>query len=124
MIGAEPDVYKGLPRRIHVGPHTFRVVIAPADGSPHLVENDGCTVFDEYRVFLRDNLPLQGAVTTVLHEVTHCVNWVYGVTDESTEEQFTTQHAVGQLEVLMRNPRLLSWVAKQVRRMKHEAAQD
>lgn len=118
------ETYKGLPRRIHVGPTTFRVVICRADDSAYLEDADGCCVFDEFRIYLRDTLPLQRAVNTVIHEVTHAINWVYGVTDDSTEEQFTTQHTNGLLEVWIRNPRLLNWKVKQLRRMKKEASRD
>jgi hypothetical protein len=124
---AATDVYRGLPRRIHVGATTFRVVITTpeaAEGGQYLADADGCCVFDEFRLYLRDDLPLQRAVNVVKHEVTHAINWVYGVDDESTEEQFTTQHTNGELEVWVRNPRLLNWLVKQVRRMKKEASRD
>lgn len=118
------DVYKGLPRRIHVGAYTFRVVIAAAAGHEHLEDADGMTVFDELRIYLRAGPNLQLALNTVMHEVTHAINWVYGVTDDSTEEQFTAQHTNGQLEVWMRNPRLLNWKVKQLRRIKKESSRD
>lgn len=119
------DVFKGLPRRVHVGHATFRIVVcAPAD-SVHLAdENDGCTVLQEYKIFLNNEMHLQAAVEVVQHEVTHAINWVYGVDDDSTEEQFTTQHSKGQLEVWMRNPRLLNWIVKQLRLMKKQASRD
>lgn len=118
------EVYKGLPRRIHVGPHTFGVVICQPSECEHLKDADGCAAFNEMRIYLRDNLPLQLAVNVVVHEVTHCINWVYGVNDESTEEQFTNQHATGEIDVFLHNPRYMEWVMRQVRRMKRNAEGD
>lgn len=123
MSDAQTDPYKGLPRRIHVGHACFRVVIAD-ESNEFLEDADGCAVFHEFRIYLRENLPLQLAVNVVQHEVTHCINWVYGVTDDSTEEQFTNQHTNGLQEVWLRNPRLLNWQVKQLRRMKKEASRD
>ncbi|MBT2321271.1 hypothetical protein J7E62_02720 [Variovorax paradoxus] len=118
------DHYKGLPRRIHVGPTTFRVVVGTAELHPCLTDCCGITVFEEYRIYLHDGMLLQAAVNTVIHEVSHAINWVYGVTDDSTEEQFVTQNSNGLVEVWMRNPRLLNWIVKQLRAMKKEAARD
>lgn len=118
------DVYKGLPRRVHVGGYTFRVAISTSDACEHLVDADGMCVFSELRIYLRADLDLQLAVNTVQHEVTHAINFVYGVTDDSTEEQFTTQHANGQTEVWLRNPRLMNWQVKQIRRLKKESSRD
>lgn len=119
-----PDVFKGLPRRIHVGAATFRVVVTHEGDCEYLEGNHGCAVFNDFRIYLSKDVNLQTALNTVQHEVTHCINWVYGVTDDSTEEQFTTQHSNGQIEVWMRNPRLLNWITRSLRAIKKEAARD
>ena len=118
------DVWKGLPRRIKVGQFTFRVTIALQGNCELLDGNDGRAVWEDYRLYFREDMPIQAAVNTVYHEVTHAINWIYGVTDESTEEQFTTQHTNGQIGVFLDNPRLLNWLIKGLRRIKKEGSSD
>jgi len=123
MRDVSPKVYHGLPRRIHIGPYTFRVVFATARHE-QLRDSDGCCVFSELRIYLRTNLNLQLAVNTVVHEVTHAINFAYGIEDGATEEFFTTNHSTGQVDVWVRNPRLMNWYVKQIRRIRQEAEHD
>lgn len=119
------DAFKGLPRRVHIGPFTFRVVVeSKHQGHEFLDENDGCCDTNGQRIFVRGDLTLALAINVVQHEISHAINWVYGVTDDSTEEQFTNQHSNGQIEVWLRNPRLWNWFAKQLRVLRKEASHD
>jgi hypothetical protein len=118
------DVFKGLPRRIHVGPNTFRVVITDAKGNADLEDNYGMTYLEKFQINLHQDMPAQRAAEIVQHEITHCINSVYGVDDDSDEETFTTQHSKGLTELWLRNPRLLNWMVKTVRNARKEAARD
>lgn len=118
------DVFKGLPRRVQVGPRTFRVVLTNADKTPDLDGNWGLTDDEQFRIYLHEDMPAHMAAEIVQHEVSHCVNAVYGVDDDSTEEQFVTQHSRGLTEVWLRNPRLHNWIIKTIRRARKEASRD
>lgn len=119
----EPDdLFKGLPRRLQIGAYTFRVSVVDQDHEK-LAGNEGMTHFDEFRIYLHPKLG-QRALEVVQHEITHCVNWVYGIDDDSTEETFTTQHSKGLTELWMRNPRLWNWFAKTLRQARKDSAKD
>lgn len=119
------DVFKGLPRRLHIGAHTFRVVITShAKGCDDLKDNFGVTDFEAFTIHLNEDMPPHQALVIVQHEITHCINDVFGVTDKSTEEQFTTQHSKGLVELWLRNPRLYTWMTKTLKRVKKEASRD
>lgn len=118
------DVFKGLPRRIHVGAHTFRVIVTDVAGCPELETSYGLTDLEKFRIHLHQDMPAHQALVIVQHEVTHCINDIFGVTDDSDEEHFTTQHSKGLVEVQLRNPRYVNWMNKTLRRMRQEAARD
>lgn len=119
----EPDdIFKGLPRRIQIGAFTFRVSIVEPD-SDKLAGADGMTRFDEFRIYLHPKLD-QRVLEVTLHEILHCINWVYGVDDASSEEHTTTQQSKGLTELWLRNPRLFNWTARTLRRLRKEGARD
>jgi hypothetical protein len=117
------DSYKGLPRRITVGAFTFRVHIEP-ETHPELVDAFGCCNTNKQLIYLREGQDAALALNTVVHELSHAVNWVYGVEDDSTEEQFTGSHTNGMIDMWMRNPRLFLWIAKLLRQAKKDASHD
>lgn len=122
-----PDVFRTLPRRIAIGAYTFRVKLVPA-GHEKLKDedsdSDGMTVFDEQCIYLCSSLALHRALNVVQHEVSHAINWVNDVSDESTEEEFVTRNTNGLVEVQMRNPRYVRWVNSAIRRFKKESSSD
>jgi hypothetical protein len=118
------DVFKGLPRRLHIGAHTYRVVLSSPAKCEDLVENHGVTDFENFKIYLDETMPAHLAATIVQHEVTHCINLLFGIDDDSTEETFTTQHSRGQIDFWIRNPRAFTWMAKSLRRIRQEAARD
>jgi hypothetical protein len=117
------DIFKGLPRRMQVGAFVFRVLL---ESSEHelLAEAFGRCDTDNRRIYVRQDMDAELALNTVVHELSHAVNWVYGVNDDSTEEQFTGQHTNGLIDLWMRNPRLVLWITKTLRRAKKEAHAD
>jgi predicted mannosyl-3-phosphoglycerate phosphatase (HAD superfamily) len=121
---AEPDVFKGLPRRIHVGGHTYRVLIQSVEENAELENAFGLTDLEKFRIHLFVGMPASQALEVVQHEVSHVINDVFGVTDDSSEEQFTTQHSKGLIEIQLRNPRYVNWINKTLRRVRKEASRD
>lgn len=117
------DPFKGLPRRIHVGQFLFRIQIE-SEEHEELIEAFGRCDFTARRIYLRSGMDAELSLNTALHELTHAVNWVYDLDDESTEEQFTSRHTNGMVDMWMRNPRLYLWITKTLRRAKREASGD
>lgn len=118
------DVFKGMPRRIQIGPRTYRVSFSNPDNDSDLVDSYGITHHEEFRIVLHEDMPAMLAAEIVQHEVSHCINAVYGVEDGAEEEHMVTQHSRGLTEVWIRNPRLHNWVVKTVRRARKESKED
>lgn len=119
-----PDVFNGLPRRIQIGPNTFRVQITNETETPDLEGSHGLSDLDKFRIYLSEGMEAQLALEVVQHEVSHCINSVYGITDDSDEETFTTQNSKGLADLQLRNPRYVNWLVKTIRRARKEAARD
>lgn len=118
------EVYLGLPRKIRIGQYTFRITISNAEKHPVLDGNDGVTDFSQFRIYLDESLHRQRAINVVQHELTHAINWVYGVADGSEEEHITTQHTNGLIELWISNPKVFGWFARSLRTLKRENAQE
>lgn len=124
MSDVTKDVFKGLPRRVQIGPNTYRIKLSNPTETPDLVENFGMTYGEEFRIVLHEDMPAHQAAEITQHELSHCINEVYGVDDESTEEHTVTQHSKGLTELWLRNPRLHNWFVKTIRRARKEASRD
>jgi hypothetical protein len=118
------DVYAGLPRKVKVGAYTFRIHITTADKNDVLDGCDGITDFSKFHIYLDEHLARQRAINVVQHELTHAINWVYGIDDGALEEHITTQHTNGLVELWVSNPKVFNWIAKTLRAVKREAAKD
>lgn len=116
------DIFKGLPRRLQIGAFTFRVVVVD-QGDERLAGGDGLSDISKFLIYLHPNLN-QRVLEVTMHEILHCINWVYGVDDDSTEEHTTTQQSKGLTELWLRNPRLFNWKAKTLRRLRQESTRD
>lgn len=102
------DVFNGLPGHVKVGAFVYRILVVP-DDAPELQNADGLTDLNLFRVYVRAGLT-QRAIEIVLHELSHCVAWVYGLPARAAEETFVTLNARGQAELFLRNPELLGWL--------------
>jgi hypothetical protein len=118
------DVFHGLPRRIKVGQYTFRVLIGTPEVYADLDGCDGITDFEKFRITLHEGVALQRAINVVQHELTHAINWVYGIDDGAQEEHITTQHTNGLIELWMSNPKVVNWFVKNLRAVKRQNAKD
>lgn len=118
------DIYNGLPRRIRIGQYTFRVIVSNAEEHSVMTDCDGMADFETFRIYLDERLHRQRAVNVVQHELTHAINWVYGIADGADEEHITTQHTNGLIELWVSNPKVMNWFVKNLRAMKRENARD
>lgn len=118
------DVYHGLPRRIKIGQYTFRITVGSADKHELLEGCDGITDFETFRIYLDEKVHRQRAINVVQHELSHAINWVYGIDDGAEEEHITTQHTNGLIELWVSNPKVFSWFARSLRAMKRENSKD
>ena len=118
------DVYNGLPRRVKIGQYTFRITITTAKDNDVLEGCDGITDFEAFRIYLHEGIARQRAINVVQHELTHAINWVYGIDDGALEEHITTQHTNGLIELWVSNPKVMNWFVKNLRAMKRENAKD
>jgi hypothetical protein len=118
------DVFTGLPRRVKIGQYTFRVLVSNATEAPILEDCDGITDFETFRIYVDESLHRQRAVNVVQHELTHAINWVYGISDGAEEEHITTQHTNGQIELWVSNPKVVNWFVKNLRAMRRENSKD
>jgi hypothetical protein len=108
------DVFHGLPRRLKIGHYTFRVKIQEAVATED-TECWGLADMQSQTISLVQGMGIERALNTVQHEITHCINNVYGVVDESDEETFTTQQTNGQIAFWLDNPKAFTWLAKTLR---------
>lgn len=118
------DVYHGLPRRIKIGQYTFRITVTTPAQHEILDGCDGITDFEAFRIYLHEGIALQRAINVVQHELTHAINWVYGIDDGAQEEHITTQHTNGLIEMWMSNPKVVNWFVKNLRLVKKLNSKD
>ena len=119
----DQPLFKGLPRRIHVGAFVFRIRVEPPEHEM-LVDCYGCCDTENCRITVSSALNAAFALNTVMHELKHATNWVYGLDDDSTEEQFTNLDTNATIDMWQRNPRLFLWISKTLRRAKQDAHGD
>ncbi|MDL2284445.1 hypothetical protein LJC19_04810 [Oxalobacter sp. OttesenSCG-928-P03] len=65
-----------------------------------------------------DSLPTQQIANTFLHEVMHCIHYVYGISpgeDTCTEEYYTTFTTNGLCAFWMDNPKAADWFSAMMR---------
>lgn len=111
-----PPVLEGLPSVVKVGAHRLRFSLVTERSRPEIAGCNGLILFDTSEIllnrsFFEQALP-QLAANVVQHEVTHAINWVYGVRDGSKEEVFCEQHTNGLIAFLHDNPEYARWLLR------------
>lgn len=105
----EPGLIARLPKRVSVGSYTFSMALVDPGMQP--LDGDlGCTTFDPFCILLNEEQSLQGLMNTVLHELQHCINHVYGLEDGVEEEAIARQSANGWQALLIDNPSVSKWL--------------
>lgn len=115
-------LFATLPRRVSIGTNTFRIYVVPAD-HPKLEESNGMTYTGVNHIYVSGRQEPDSAVRmldTVLHELAHAITHTRGVEDGSEEETFVTQHTTGLVELLMRNPRVHTWINRAMKLIRAE----
>ncbi len=122
------ELLKGLPRKVRIGQFTLRFKVATTDERPELVNCNGLTLFEESLILLEakhvETASAEQLLNTVQHEISHTINIVYGVDDESTEETFVAQHTNGLVAFWIDNPRFETWRRKMLREIKTARAKE
>lgn len=115
------DLHKRLleqvPKRVKVGGYRFALDLVDKT-DPDLAGDNGSTEFDSLRCAVDRNLPFQNIVNTIIHELNHAINHVYGVKDGSSEEEIACQHANGWLALRIDNLKLDAWLNRAVRELR------
>ena len=93
-------------RSVKIGPFVYSIEYT--DNS--IFEYAGMINFLEQKTYIRESLPNTGELDTIIHEVIHGIHHVMGLTDGSSEEEFTRGGATGLLMVLRDNPDLLQFI--------------
>lgn len=109
-----PDFFDGLPPHVKVGPYLFRLVPTTAIDPALGPATWGRCHFEPTCIYLLKNQTAGNALNTLVHEITHAINWCAGLNNDSTEEQFTALHTTGLLQVRIDNPELDAWITRQV----------
>jgi hypothetical protein len=113
-----PAIQQGLPRTVKVGAHLLRFAFASERRNRHLVGLNGLCDFDAGTIYINRDHAQQHSpdrvLATILHELTHAINHVYGVRDESDEEGFASGFSLGFTTFLVDNPAFLLWLSRVV----------
>lgn len=103
-----------LPKRVKIGAYTYTIERLTATDTDLGEGNDGITNFDSLRVLIHDTLNFQNVVNTLYHELNHAVNHVFGIDDNSSEEDIATQSANGWLALRIDNPTVDRWINRAI----------
>jgi len=131
-----PPRQASLPRRVWVGSFEFSLTRVPRD-HPRLRDDedpdeisavDGMTYFEPHdrAIFVADDLPPRNLLDTVLHELTHALNYAFDVKDGDDdrllgdEEQLALRQGGGWSAVWVDNPRLQAWLVRTVNQIRKE----
>lgn len=105
-----------MPSAVQVGPFVYAVAIDDAGLNAEAVTQrqglDGVTDMATKRIYLRSKLAPEYEAETLLHEVIHTINDMVGLMDDG-EETRTRAQSPALLDVLRRNPQLVSFLLAQ-----------
>jgi hypothetical protein len=116
---------RGLPRRIWAGSYEFPLTLVPRDHARFTEEGgeaDGITHFDppDRGIFVADDLPARGLLETVLHEITHAVNYAADIEDGALEEDVADGHGRVWTQLWLDNPRLQAWFTRTLNQLRRD----
>lgn len=109
------DVFHKIPvKKVKIGSisYTFELMHEKEEATRKLW---GEAVAGDQKIRLAPGQSLERMVITLVHEITHCVHWYYGLNDESEEEAFTHLGTNGLIAVWRDNPVLFDWIHKSIR---------
>lgn len=116
------EILKGLPKTIRIGQFTLRFKVVNPTEHADIHGNNGLCDFDASIIYLDEELIQRANAERILnvvqHEIHHAIHYVYGLTDESTEEQFTELLTNGLVAFWLDNPRYETWRRRMLREIK------
>lgn len=104
---------KGLPASVRVGAYDFAIVAAPTHDLGNAL---GDFVLGARRIRLQDDLAGALLADTLLHEITHAIWNVGGLSGEAAEEQVAQVMGAYWAQVYRDNPKLIAWLADQAQK--------
>jgi hypothetical protein len=114
----EIAIQQGLPRTVKVGAHLLRFAFVSERRNRQMVGLNGLCDFDAGTIYInRDHAKKHSpdrVLATILHEIAHAINYVYGVRDNSDEEGFVSGFSLGFVTFLVDNPEFLLWLNRVV----------
>jgi hypothetical protein len=107
-------IQEGLPKTVKIGAYRMRIAFTSHRTLPDMKFLNGLCDFDNGVIHInrdhaRNHSP-DRVLTTILHEIGHAINHVYGVRDESGEEGFVTGFSIGFVAFMIDNPSFHHWM--------------
>lgn len=125
-----------IPSRVTVGDYEFTLRLVPPE-TPGINggENQGITYFSDgdennpdlkWTILIVNNLSIRMKLNTVIHEITHAINFNEGVEElldgggnpSDIEERIAEAHGKGWARFLVDNPRYVRWLVYVLGRIK------
>lgn len=113
----------GRPSSVKLGPFVFNIVWSGADlrrlGRVDGVDRFGMSALDDLRIYVDENRPLAALQNTLLHEILHCLLWVYDIPvpyseeDNKMEEQYVCRMDSTLLLCMQENRSLFQWLVSE-----------
>jgi hypothetical protein len=102
------DVFKKLPSSVRIGCYSFSVEIMNGDDA-NIAGVYGAMMSFGHKIRLNPLMSAQQAANTFIHEVLHAIHLVYGLSDGSDEETFTSLSANGLCAFWQDNTEACKW---------------
>jgi hypothetical protein len=103
-----------MPRSVRVGCYEFKVEVSEMADSIAGSEFGHMNIINQ-KIRVSPNLSNAKLANVFLHECLHAVHWVFGLSDDSSEEEFTTLGANGLCVFMQENPRVMSWLTEMLK---------
>lgn len=102
------DWTKGMPKTVRIGCYIYSIELMHQEDA-EIAGVMGATKLITQKIRMRPNQPPQQAANTFVHEVIHGIHDVYGLCDDSNEEEFTALTANGLCAFWQDNPKAVKW---------------
>lgn len=101
-------LYLKLPKSVRVGFFNYNIETIDAE----LADSKGLYGYadnNKNEIRVSDGLNDQQLLNTVFHEILHAIHWQHGLSDSSTEEEFTNLSTNGLCAFFADNPGFVEW---------------
>lgn len=111
------------PKRLRIS-HRFYAVVYTQGIETEGFACYGLCQFDKGEILIDETLAPEHAAEILLHEVLHAIHNEAGLTDASTEEDFTTLGAKGLCRFIQDNPTAWRWLTRNLNPKTQKAANE